>query len=225
MWLFRLLFPSFCLICRRDGNYICRKCFFALNPVEEIICSVCDRASYRDFCHSECKDKINFEGLFFLFPYSDKFHSIIDVVKYKFYFGVCDFLGRLLAIHFRMHFKIAPELYVVTAVPIHRSKMRSRGFNQAELIGKSFAKELGLSYQNLLIRNRKTQTQVGMDRSERIRNLKNCFEFRSQSIPENVILIDDIYTTGTTVKECSEVLKNVGVQTVLVAVLAKATRL
>lgn len=224
MGLISLLFPSFCLVCNRDGNYICRKCFFEMYPLYQLTCPVCDKATYKSLVHSECKDKINFEGLYYLVPYGNQFHDIIETVKYKYCFAICDFLGKLLAINFRTNFKLE-ENYVVTSVPIHKSKMRSRGFNQAELIGKAFAKELGLSYQNLLIRNRKTQTQVGMDRSERIRNLKNCFEFKSENVPQSVILVDDIYTTGTTVKECSEILKNYGVQRVLVAVLAKAVRL
>lgn len=223
MPLINLIFPTFCLICRKDGNYICRGCYLEMSPIFQIRCPACDHPSYKYHYHVECKEKFNFEGLFYIFNYGDKFHDVIETVKYQFYFDICPFLGKLLAKNFRSNIEFDYSRYIVTSVPVHSSKLKSRGFNQAELIAKSFADELGLSYENLLKRVRKTQTQVGLDKLQRVANLKNSFKFASRNpVPQNVLLIDDVFTTGTTIRECTETLKNAGVQSVFVAVLAKA---
>jgi len=224
MRLINLLFPTFCIICKKDGDYICRQCYQEMFPVLQIRCPVCDQPVYKYFYHNECLEKMNFEGLVYVFPYGDKFHDIIESVKYKYYYDICNFLGIILARNFKILVKFDYTLYLVTSVPIHKSKLKSRGFNQAEVIGRAFGKELGLSYQDLLKRVRKTQTQVGLDKLERVANLKNCFKFAQSNIPKNVILIDDIFTTGTTIRECSTTLKDAGVERVFVSVLAKAVR-
>lgn len=232
MSLINLLFPTFCIICKKDGNYICRQCYMEMSPILQLRCPVCDQPVHKYFYHVECLEKMNFEGLIYVFPYGERFHDIIEAVKYKFYYDICKFLGLILAKNFRTLVKFNFQEYVVSSVPIHKSKLRNRGFNQAEIIGRAFAKELGLSYYNLLERVRKTQTQVGLDKYQRVANLKDSFKFAQptfptsnfQSAPQKVILVDDIFTTGTTIRECSTVLKNAGIQSVFVAVLAKAVR-
>src|SRR5262249_30867692 len=93
---------------------------------------------------------------------------------------------------------------VIVPVPLHRSRERERGFNQAELI----AKQLGLPVETKLLRRRKkTPTQTGLSRSERVRNLSDAFELQVTVPGRKVRFVDDVMTTGATMNEIAKVLK------------------
>jgi ComF family protein len=106
---------------------------------------------------------------------------------------------------------------VVVPVPLHRSRERERGYNQAELI----AARLELPMKTRLLRRRKnTPSQTGLSRNERKRNLASAFEVRGK-VPECLIVVDDVYTTGSTVNEIARTLKRAGAQRVEVLTVAR----
>ena len=116
----------------------------------------------------------------------------------------------------------------VIPVPIHRRKMRYRGYNQAERIARELADGLELPmYADYLRRNRFTVPQKELSNHERVRNLMRALEpgpeaawLRKQhKTPRRVILVDDIYTTGSTLEACSSVLRATGVEHVMVATI------
>jgi ComF family protein len=109
------------------------------------------------------------------------------------------------------------EAKVVLPVPLHRARARERGFNQAELL----AKQLGLEVNTRLLRRRKnTPSQTGLSRSQRTLNLSAAFEVRGKP-PESVLVVDDVYTTGSTLHEIAKTLKRAGVQRVEVLTVAR----
>jgi ComF family protein len=111
---------------------------------------------------------------------------------------------------------------VVVPVPLHNKRMRERGFNQAELVGQQVGKLAGLKLEKLLIKVKETEQQVGKNRKERLENLKNAFKISNYSnLPKNVLLVDDVWTTGTTLSECAKVLKQAGVKKVWGLVVAR----
>jgi ComF family protein len=106
----------------------------------------------------------------------------------------------------------------VVPVPLHRSRERIRGFNQAELI----AVRTGLPVLNRIVRRRKnTPSQTGLTRSERKRNLAGAFELRGDVCGRKVILVDDVYTTGSTMNEIARTLKRGGAERVEVLTVAR----
>lgn len=110
-----------------------------------------------------------------------------------------------------------PEL--VLSVPLYVTKWQYRGYNQAHLIAKKFAKFSGIKYQhNAISRILETDSQVGQSGNQRRNNIRSAFDVNSTipNLPKHVILIDDVVTTGTTVNEISSLLKKHGVQTVTV---------
>ena len=111
---------------------------------------------------------------------------------------------------------IAPDCLV--PVPLHPSKFRKRGFNQAELLAREFGKELNVQVRLLLEKNKKTEDQKNLNRLERKKNIKNVFCVNvaeiKKGIPKSILLIDDVSTTGSTLSECAKVLKKQGVQSV-----------
>jgi ComF family protein len=105
-------------------------------------------------------------------------------------------------------------------VPLHGSRLRQRGFNQAELLAKGLGRPVN---SNLLRRKKNTPTQTGLSRNQRRRNLSGAFEVRGT--PANtVILVDDVYTTGSTANEISRTLKRAGTKRVEVLTIARVTK-
>ena len=105
-------------------------------------------------------------------------------------------------------------------VPLHRARLRERGFNQAELL----AKELGLEVDLSLLRRRKnTPSQTGLSRSQRTLNLSAAFEVRGTP-PDCVLVVDDVYTTGATLHEIAKTLKRAGTSRVEVLTVARVLR-
>jgi len=103
-------------------------------------------------------------------------------------------------------------------VPIHKSKYRERGYNQAEVLAKGIGRELNIPVlSDLLIRNKKTLPQKQLSDKERLNNLREAFEYNStyaeklRRQPDRLMLVDDIYTTGSTIEACTNVLKQNGV--------------
>jgi ComF family protein len=117
---------------------------------------------------------------------------------------------------------------LLVPVPLHRSRRRSRGFNQAELIARAALKQLPHRIElvsELLIRRRETISQVGLSREERIENMRGAFRVsdRARLKGRNIIVVDDVMTTGTTLSECARVLKKAGANQVWAATVARAS--
>ena len=122
---------------------------------------------------------------------------------------------------------------VVIPVPLHSSRLRQRGFNQAELIARGALKSLpGCAMADLqlrtgvLRRKRGTDTQTGLTRHQRRENIRGAFEVvRPEEVAgKEVLLVDDVFTTGTTVSECAKVLRRAGAERVLVVTVARVMK-
>jgi ComF family protein len=113
---------------------------------------------------------------------------------------------------------------IIVPVPLHAARQRERGFNQASLLAALLCEQTSIPSQSLLERIRYTTTQTALDRSERIENLHNAFRLRKNADVRGlqVLLIDDVLTTGSTLSECARVLKRAGTLSVHAATAARA---
>ena len=113
--------------------------------------------------------------------------------------------------------QVQPECIV--PVPLHPSRLRTRGFNQAELLAAVLGQEAGLPVRRLLKKTRKTRDQKSLGRMERRKNLRNAFavdlEELGENIPKSVLLVDDVSTTGSTLTACAFALRKQGVKQVV----------
>ena len=119
------------------------------------------------------------------------------------------------------------QVDLVVPVPLYKTRQKKRGFNQAEIISVKFNEVLGLHIEvNNLIRKENTPTQTKLTRRERQDNLKNAFEVKNKGAfkNKNVLLIDDVFTTGATTEECTKMLKRAGVKNVYILTLAHVKR-
>jgi ComF family protein len=107
-------------------------------------------------------------------------------------------------------------------VPLHRDREKSRGYNQGALLAEEVARHTGWTLEPGLRRVRPTRSQVGLHMEERKRNVADAFVWQGGQVPEGVMLVDDVCTTGATLAECAYALRKIGVKQVYAAAVAKA---
>jgi competence protein ComFC len=171
--------------------------------------------------HEECREVSHLDGLIYVTTYSKVVSDVLKDIKYKYYFDVINSLSDIMADYLKVY---KFDDITISFAPIHAVKLRSRGFDQSELLAKSIADKSNFDFMKLLYRNRQTLTQVGLSKVERESNLKGAFNLRDTLpyLPKSVMLIDDIFTTGSTLNECAKVLKEGGVGQVYGFVFAKS---
>lgn len=230
MNLLDFLLPKICIGCRKFGSYLCSECTQEIKQTE-LVCPFCERASLGGAVHAVCKRKFGLDGLWSLGIYQSSLRRAIQKLKYKW---VSEVAKELIDITLSYWVKNPPILldilkkdhgksWIISAVPLHPTRQKWRGFNQSELLAKLLASKLGLKYENTLKRIRNTKPQIKLLASERKQNIKNAFELYSNSLllPVNYLLIDDVWTTGSTLKECCYVLKRAGVKTIWALTIAR----
>lgn len=173
-----------------------------------------------------CRDSApEFDRALSFGEYEAGMRGLIHLLKYERVMPVSAALGRMLA-------HVISELIgdahpVLIPVPLHNRRRRSRGFNQSELIARAAGSYLPQRLELLhgtLIRQRDTISQVGLSREERIENMRDAFRVVQPSRVKGreIVLVDDVMTTGTTLSECARVLKQAGAKRVWAATVARA---
>jgi competence protein ComFC len=225
-----ILFPKKCVGCGKYGTYLCRDCILNIKQ-DDLVCPQCEKPALGGQTHQICRRKYTMDGLWSLGVYENPLRKIIQKLKYKY---IKEAAGILTDITLEYWAKYQPFLldeikksggedWVIVPVPLHWYRENKRGFNQASLIGKDLAERMGLKYIEALKRIRYTGQQVKLNEKDRRQNIKNAFILKSLILnPEsNVILIDDVWTTGSTLKECCYVLKRGGAKKVWALTLAR----
>ncbi|MGN0158769.1 MAG: ComF family protein [Brotaphodocola sp.] len=157
----------------------------------------------------------SFESGAALFNYNEAAKKSMAAIKYRNKREYLDFYAEVMAYRFSHIIKNwHPD--VLIPIPVHPSRRRKRGFNQAEELAERLSKKLEIPIESsLLVRRRKTAPQRELNPRQRLENLRQAFAVNpSIVVPESVVLIDDIYTTGSTIEACTRVLKAAGVREV-----------
>lgn len=233
-------FPSSCPLCQHDLGWptalgICSECSRAIQPRSGPGCAICGLPFASDeamggLCAGcrrgeQCFDMARSYGI-----YNFPLRNLILRLKFSGGDRQGRALGGLLA-PLAMSFEIADPLII--PVPLHRSRERERGYNQSHILGQGLylrlkgEKKAGFSapLAGVLIRKRSTPPQTGLRRAARLENVRGAFAVES---PErvrgrNIILVDDVMTTGATASACAAALKRAGAQVVAVLTVARAT--
>jgi len=224
-----LLFPRKCLGCGQWGSYFCSQCLNFLSLKEQRICPVCGRPSMGGMTHPSCFTPQSLDGLTAPFAYKGIIKRAIKKLKYRF---VADLAKDLVEVFLSFCGEdqafscFCQEGPLFVPVPLHPRRKRWRGFNQAELLGKMMAANLGLNFEpGLLLRTKNTKPQTQLHDQERKKNIRGAFKVRQDSkfiIHDSKFLIfDDVWTTGSTLRECGMVLKRAGAKKVWGLTLAR----
>jgi len=203
-----LLFPINCLECNQEGKFICSSCFEKI-PVNE-----------KDVRFNKDSD---LDKLIIASNYSyPLIKEVIHRYKYDFVKELANPLGQLMVKKLNQE-NIKDSILI--PIPLHLKRLRWRGFNQADLLAQQINKELNIPINNdLLIRTKHTLPQAKIENAqERQQNIKQAFGLKNMISLENkiIILIDDISTTGATLKECAKILKPLKPKKIYGLVIAK----
>lgn len=218
-------YPKYCFGCQRASGYLCKFCVEQVLIAQQTFCVVCNSESPHGTTHLACATFDTPDRLISALEYKDSVISdMIITGKYYFIPELFKILGALTAHTLLEHHINVPEEtlvnFVISAIPLHPSRQRWRGFNQTEVAGKIIAQACNLPYVNLLNRVKNTKTQKDLKSESRKINMANAFAPKYK-IPKKVILIDDVTTTGQTFLEATKVLKQNGAQTVWCVSIAK----
>lgn len=227
-WLLPLLFPRRCPVCEDivmpRGALICPDCERQLHFLSEPICQICGReilSEEEELCENCKRHRFLFVRSLALLGYNDVAARSISRIKYTGAREFLDYYGRAAAE--RCGEKIRRmAVDALVPVPVHASRKRKRGYNQAEVLAEVMGRELGIPvYSAALFRNKKTAASKELNAAERLKNLMSAFY--AGTIPvdlRRVLLVDDIFTTGATMEACTRVLLEAGVQEVYCFALA-----
>ena len=211
-FIFDLLFPKFCLSCQREGNYLCEDCQSTL-----LVSGV----------HQKNPTQ-NLKDLYFALPYQQPLiKNLIKLFKYQpFVKELAIPLTSLIITHFQLTEKSPADFvnFILVPVPSEKKKLKWRGFNQAEELGKKLSSFLKIPLiSGCLIKIKETPPQVELSDEERKENIKGVFTVRNGELIKNkkILLVDDVYTTGSTMEECARVLKEVGAKEIIGIVVAR----
>ncbi len=231
-----IIFPIECLNCGKEGTWLCDNCKKKIILKEKQYCFNCKiENDFGHFCFN-CKKYYALNGIFIASDYENEIVAkVIRTLKYKFIQEMAEILSQIL-VDFIEKMKndkksVLPpyvlrdlENVLVTSVPLYYKRLHWRGFNQAELIAKSFSHKLNLEFDpNLLLRVKHNKPQVELPEMQRKINLKNSFKLinKKKVKDRNIIIIDDVATTGSTLNECAKALRQNKKQEIWGLVVAK----
>ncbi|MFK2878247.1 ComF family protein [Rhodanobacter hydrolyticus] len=225
-WLrpWRWLLPWRCLLCGAagaDGMDLCADCAAEV-PRNRTCCVRCalPLATTAAVCGECVRRAPPWDAAWAPFRYGWP----LDRLESRFKFGRDLAAGRTLATLWRREAMSLPKPELLLPVPLHRVRLRQRGYNQARELAKPLGRHLGVPLRHdVLSRCRGTTAQTDLDAAGRRRNVRGAFVLRAGiALPAHVAILDDVMTTGATLAECSRVLKRAGVQRVDVWALARA---
>lgn len=222
-----LLFPIRCGGCGKRGQFVCGDCQRDLKFCSDNVCLKCDKASVKGHTHRQCATQFTPEKFLSIYTYKRPFSKILQKAKYSPY--AFNSLQELLPIAWSelvdKGVSFGPETIVIP-IPLHWRRRMIRGFNVSELIARSLVTYFGLTLDvKSLLRIKNTKTQTRLKREERHQNVSGAFKVRSQVtsklVDKDILLIDDVCTTGATFLSAAKALKEAGCGQVWCLSLAK----
>ena len=220
-----LLLPPRCEVCGLlQEPVICDACVEQLTPITQPYCRQCGipldpRAHTPGHC-ADCRGEAPpFDAARSAGVYGGALRRAIHVYKYALVVA----LARPLAAFLTQYLEIPFPLDCLCPVPLHRARERIRGFNQSRLLAEHACNDWGIPHEpHLLTRLQNTTPQMQLPREERRANVRGAFAVDGDVRGRSIGLLDDVYTTGSTLTECSRVFKRAGAERVLVITLARA---
>ena len=246
-----LIFPIECLGCGQEGIWLCKSCFRKLEFNDKQYCLRCKQPNeFGQFC-SKCDRDYALDGVWIAGDYENKIiASLIKSLKYHFAKDISKILGAFLSLFLRNlinksrinqtdlnagidenkfnQIKKSPQILLnfhnclLIPIPLHERRQRWRGFNQAKRIAEILANNFNLQLSDKLIRIKHKKPQAKLGEAKRRTNIRGCFAWQGFDLQNhNIILVDDVTTTGSTLNECAQILKQAGAGQVWGLVVAK----
>lgn len=225
-FLIDLLFPKTCFICDKWGIYLCYSCSKKLRLHEFQICSICRKESYFGLTHQNCKNFSSLDSIQSVFYYKGNMGKIIKQLKYHFVKDAFDDVLKAVPYkkweEFLLYKKITSEWECIP-VPLHSKRLKMRGYNQADVIASYFSYFLQIPFNKTIVRRIKyapPQAQCETYEHRKL-NIKDAFILEEEVNGKNFIIVDDVFTSGSTIGEIAKLLKQNGAEKVMGLTLAR----
>ena len=230
-FLTRLIFPATCRCCSRElsaeEKYFCAACFGGATKISQPLCTYCGAPFPHGVgidhpCMDCMRKKPPFDKARAAVLYEGVIRDAIRLYKYRPVRGLKKALGEFTS---EAAVRWFPDATMVMPVPLHRRRLWKRGFNQSLFLAESAAEALGVKVSlHGLGRIRHTRPQVGLSPDEREKNINGAFKIAGDGDVKGgrVLLVDDVYTTGATARECAKMLRRAGAEKVYILTVAQA---
>jgi len=226
-WLARLAWPGTCLLCGRSGTGsidLCCECAADL-PRNEPACTVCAAPLAAGtaallVCGQCLRDPPSFRSSLVPFRYAYPLDHLVRGLKFRNHLACGRVLGQMFVRRLAACAEPLPE--AIIPVPLAPGRYRQRGYNQASELAHAIQRGTGVAVRaDVVIRQRETAEQAGLDRKARRRNVKGAFAALAPLCAQRVAILDDVVTTGSTVRELADVLQGTGVEQIVVWAIAR----
>ena len=223
------IFPKRCVLCKKQGSYLCENCFVKLSFDAKPLCLICNKPTFNNLTHPICKSKNSIDGCFSALSYNKAAKTLIYNFKYKPYLTdlktvLTDLFIESIVQNESFNKELEKGEWLLVPIPLFPTKLKKRGYNQSEILANELGKKLNLRVQNLLKRVKDTKTQVGRSSIDRKLNIKGAFAMKNGQLKIDnkfIFLVDDVVTTGSTLAEAAKVLKKSGAKRVIGLTLAR----
>ena len=223
-----LIFPKRCVGCSTVGSYFCASCLEVIGFCEIQTCPECRQPSIGGFVHPLCRRPWGAERTLCPFKFEGPIEKAIKALKYGGVRDLADELADLVLASFADQNISFGQEAVILPVPLHPIKRLERGFNQTDLLAQSLGRRLALSvWADLLLRQKETPSQTRLNLEQRATNVRGAFRLSEESPKarslrdRDVIIVDDVFTSGATLRECAQVIKRAGARFVYLLAVAK----
>ena len=204
-----------------SGEFFCESCEQNLPYNNKTVCNHCGREieSPSEYC-STCKETLlSVDKSRSVFKYKKPISGLIKKAKYDNGRYILDYFAKKVA---NLYFSQFSGSEIVCSVPMSRKRLRKRGYNQSEILAKKVAERINVPFSDSIIKTKETKRQAKLKRSERLKNLTDSFKVKDKKAVcgKNVLLIDDVSTTGATAEAVSVKLKKAGALRVFLITVA-----
>ncbi len=225
-----LVYPKLCVICGdaldpKDGLRLCRRCVDEIRPNPKPWCARCGRPVERvgKIC-VECRRRHhNFKRNYSAYLYDGVMKKSIHQFKYRGKIYLSKLFAKLLIAFLRENTYIIEEIDGIVPVPLSKRRLKEREYNQSDLLARPIAEEFSLPVLGALDKIRSTRPQSELGKEARANNIRGAFRARDRNAArgKTILLLDDVFTTGSTIDECSRTLLDAGAKGVFSLTLAR----
>lgn len=229
-----LFYPTSCLVCSKKpdsfNKNICPDCLIKIEKRLPPFCMKCGRqlrgeSGLQELCHDCRKDSIYYDRAFSALSYNGVLRRLMHDFKYNKMTALSEDFAEL-TIEFMKKYGAGKNIDLVLSIPMHRSRLFEREVNPSHFLARKIAKKLGIAYSKGPIKKIKdTPPQSRLKRHERTKNIKGSFYLKPGRISgmadKNILLVDDLFTTGSTVNEYSRLLKKAGARYIEVITVSR----
>lgn len=220
-----IFYPKFCIECKNFGDHVCFSCISKIIRIKTNTCFYCGRISKQSKhcikCRRENNDKLR--GILVSSQFDEgPVKEMIHYLKYNGFVEFADLLGELMVERINSS-NIPFDNFVVVPVPMHSQRLGERGYNHAELLARYVSKRLSFKGGLVLERVELRAPQIKLSRKKRLENIVGSIECVDKGLikGKNILIVDDVATTGATLRECTKVLIGSSAKNVWAVVVAK----